>query len=64
MLTGDVKKILIGILTQMTKEHQEARAAVTDEAVRQFMAVRPIDGTSGKVDKQSGAAATAAASTA
>lgn len=47
MLTGDVKKILIGILTQMTKDHQEARAAVTDEAVRKFMAVRSIDGGDG-----------------
>lgn len=47
MLTGEVKKILIGILTQMTKDHQEARAAVTDEMVRNFMAVRPIDGSGG-----------------
>ena len=45
MLTGEVKKILIGILTQMTKDHQEARAAVSDETVRAFMAVRPIDGS-------------------
>eukprot|EP00904_Undaria_pinnatifida_P013005 jgi/Undpi1/8835/HiC_scaffold_25.g11297.m1 len=45
MLTGEVKKILIGILTQMTKDHQDARAAVTDETVRNFMAVRPIDGS-------------------
>lgn len=43
MLTGEVKKILIGILTEMTKAHQQARAAVTDEDVRRFMAVRPID---------------------
>eukprot|EP00752_Nemacystus_decipiens_P005636 g5100.t1 len=47
MLTGEVKKILIGILTQMTKDHQDARAAVTDEMVRKFMAVRPIDGSGG-----------------
>lgn len=47
MLTGEVKKILIGILTQMTKDHQDARAAVTDEMVRNFMAVRPIDGSGG-----------------
>lgn len=47
MLTGEVKKILIGILTQMTKDHQDARAAVTDEMVRNFMAVRPIDGGGG-----------------
>lgn len=45
MLTGEVKKILIGILTRMTKDHQDARAAVTDEMVRDFMAVRPIDGS-------------------
>ncbi|CAN0579615.1 unnamed protein product, partial [Ectocarpus sp. 12 AP-2014] len=42
MLTGEVKKILIEILTKMTKNHQDARAAVTDEMVRSFMAVRPI----------------------
>ncbi|CBN78295.1 Tryptophan--tRNA ligase [Ectocarpus siliculosus] len=45
MLTGEVKKILIEILTKMTKDHQDARAAVTDEMVRSFMAVRPIDGS-------------------
>ena len=47
MLTGEVKKILIGILTQMTKDHQDARAAVTDDMVRKFMAVRPIDSSGG-----------------
>lgn len=46
MLTGDVKKILIEILTELTKAHQEARAAVTDADVRHFMSVRPIDGGS------------------
>lgn len=31
MLTGDVKKRLIEILTQMVQRHQQARALVTEE---------------------------------
>lgn len=57
MLTGEVKKILIGILTGMTKAHQDARAAVTDEDVRRFMAVRPIDGSGGETPPAPPAAA-------
>lgn len=43
MLTGEVKKELIGILQEMVKEHQERRALVTDEIVQQYMAVRPLE---------------------
>lgn len=43
MLTGEVKKELIGILQEMVKEHQERRAQITDEVIQQFMAVRPLE---------------------
>lgn len=43
MLTGEVKKELIGVLQQMVKEHQDRRAAVTDEVIASFMAVRPLE---------------------
>lgn len=42
MLTGEVKKRLIEVLTEMVERHQRARAAVTDEMVDAFMAVRPL----------------------
>lgn len=42
MLTGEVKKRLIDLLTEMVERHQRARAAVTDEMVDAFMAVRPL----------------------
>lgn len=31
MLTGDVKKRLIEVLTELVERHRRARAAVTDE---------------------------------
>eukprot|EP00916_Digyalum_oweni_P007126 GHVL01012087.1.p1 GENE.GHVL01012087.1~~GHVL01012087.1.p1 ORF type:complete len:393 (+),score=72.69 GHVL01012087.1:663-1841(+) len=37
LLTGEVKKILIDKLIILLKNHQEARAKVTDEMVREFM---------------------------
>lgn len=37
MLTGEVKKVLIDVLTDLTKKHQEAKALVTDDVVRHFM---------------------------
>ncbi|CAE7836803.1 WARS1 [Symbiodinium microadriaticum] len=43
MLTGEVKKELIGVLTELVGEHQERRANVTDEVVAQYMQVRPLD---------------------
>ncbi|KAF8392042.1 hypothetical protein HHK36_022382 [Tetracentron sinense] len=42
MLTGEVKKRLIEVLTEIVERHRRARAAVTDEMVDAFMAVRPL----------------------
>lgn len=43
MLTGEVKKILSDTLCEFVKDFQDRRAKVTDEDVRKFMSVRPID---------------------
>lgn len=43
MLTGEVKKELIGVLQQLVGEHQERRKLVTDEVVAAYMAVRALD---------------------
>ncbi|KAL6556513.1 hypothetical protein OROGR_005801 [Orobanche gracilis] len=42
MLTGEVKKRLIEVLTELVEKFQKARAAVTEEMVDAFMAVRPL----------------------
>ncbi|KAF7124359.1 hypothetical protein RHSIM_Rhsim12G0003500 [Rhododendron simsii] len=42
MLTGEVKKRLGEVLTELVERHQRARATVTDEMVDAFMAVRPL----------------------
>lgn len=42
MLTGEVKKRLTEVLTELVERHRRARAAVTDEMVDAFMAVRPL----------------------
>ncbi|CAL5322799.1 unnamed protein product [Camellia sinensis] len=42
MLTGEVKMRLIELLTELVERHRRARAAVTDEMVDVFMAVRPL----------------------
>ncbi|XP_075508437.1 tryptophan--tRNA ligase, cytoplasmic-like [Primulina tabacum] len=42
MLTGEVKQRLIEVLTEIVENHRSARAAVTDEMVDAFMAVRPL----------------------
>uniref|UniRef100_A0A7N2KKE4 Tryptophan--tRNA ligase, cytoplasmic n=1 Tax=Quercus lobata TaxID=97700 RepID=A0A7N2KKE4_QUELO len=42
MLTGEVKQRLIEVLTKLVERHRRARAAVTDEMVDAFMAVRPL----------------------
>ncbi|KAL9269131.1 Tryptophan--tRNA ligase, cytoplasmic-like protein [Drosera capensis] len=42
MLTGEVKKRLIEVLTDIVERHRRARAAVTEEMVDAFMAVRPL----------------------
>jgi len=42
MLTGEVKQILIDILTSRVRQHQIARAAVTEDVVDTFMSIRPL----------------------
>ncbi|KAJ9189083.1 hypothetical protein P3X46_000415 [Hevea brasiliensis] len=42
MLTGEVKKRLAEVLTDLVERHRLARSAVTDEMVDAFMAVRPL----------------------
>lgn len=42
MMTGEVKKELIACLTDLTREHQERRALVTEEVLKQFMTVREL----------------------
>mmetsp|Transcript_30739 Transcript_30739/g.35593 ORF Transcript_30739/g.35593 Transcript_30739/m.35593 type:complete len:448 (+) Transcript_30739:36-1379(+) len=42
MMTGEVKKILIEILQNLVKEHQERRAKVTDADIERFMTVRKM----------------------
>ena len=42
MLTGEVKQTLITLLQGMVARHQEARALVTDDVVRAFMAQRAM----------------------
>lgn len=43
MLTGEVKKMLIEILSEFVAGHQARRSAVTREVIDQFMAVRALD---------------------
>lgn len=42
MLTGEIKAELVKVLVEMVERHQKARAAVTEEVVDAFMAVRPM----------------------
>ena len=42
LLTGEVKKELIGILQTFVAEHQERRKLVTEEVIKQYMEVRPL----------------------
>ncbi|XP_057457480.1 tryptophan--tRNA ligase, cytoplasmic [Lotus japonicus] len=42
MLTGEVKQRLVEVLTALVERHCRARAAVTEEMVDAFMAVRPL----------------------
>jgi len=43
LLTGQVKARLIEVLTDLVHGHQIQREAVTEEVVRKFMEVRPLD---------------------
>lgn len=42
MMTGEVKKILIGVLQGVVGDHQARRKLVTNEMVKQFMKIRPF----------------------
>lgn len=42
MLTRDLKNILIEILQAITGQHQRARAQLTDDNVKEFMRLRPM----------------------
>lgn len=43
MMTGEVKLLLIDCLQKFVAEFQERRKKVTEEDVRKFMGVRPIN---------------------
>lgn len=43
MMTGEVKGKLIEVLGELVGEHQRRRAEVTDDTIRQFMEVRPLE---------------------
>jgi tryptophanyl-tRNA synthetase len=43
MMSGDVKKRLIEVMTDFNRDFQERRAAITDDEVREYMKVRPLD---------------------
>ncbi|KAL7675088.1 hypothetical protein ACOME3_001357 [Neoechinorhynchus agilis] len=42
MLTGELKKITIDVVTKLLAEHQERRAKVTDDVVKEYMKIRPL----------------------
>ncbi|KAJ3649530.1 hypothetical protein Zmor_021270 [Zophobas morio] len=42
LLTGELKKILIDILTPVVSKHQERRAKITDEIIKQYMTPRKL----------------------
>jgi len=43
MMSGEVKKRLIEVLTPMIMEHQRRRALVTDDVVRRYTTERPLE---------------------
>jgi len=45
MLSGEIKKILIGILQDLVENHKEKRKMITDEEVFEWMKIRPIKTT-------------------
>ncbi|CAH8519516.1 unnamed protein product [Schistosoma curassoni] len=42
LLTGEIKKELITLLTEFVTEHQRRRAAITDEVLKRFMTPHPL----------------------
>ena len=43
MVTSQIKDALIAVLVPMVEAHQAARKGVTDDVVKAFMAVRPLE---------------------
>lgn len=43
MFTSEVKKELTAVIQKLLAEHQERRAKITDEEVKKFMEIRPIN---------------------
>lgn len=43
MLTGEVKKILIGEVQKLIADFQQRRAQVTDDVVKQFFEIRQLE---------------------
>jgi tryptophanyl-tRNA synthetase len=43
MMTGEVKAILIEVLTQFITEFQERRKKITDDDIKKFLEVRPMN---------------------
>ena len=43
MLSGEIKAVLIEVMQKLVKEHQEARARVTDDVIDSFMKVRKLN---------------------
>jgi tryptophanyl-tRNA synthetase len=43
LLTGFLKKELIEVLQKMVKEHQDRRALVTDDMIREYMKPRKLN---------------------
>ena len=43
LLTGDLKKVLIEKLQAMVLKHQQARASISDDLVREFMTQRKLN---------------------
>uniref|UniRef100_A0A1L8EFI0 Tryptophan--tRNA ligase, cytoplasmic n=1 Tax=Haematobia irritans TaxID=7368 RepID=A0A1L8EFI0_HAEIR len=42
ILTGEIKKLAIDIITPIVEKHQSARRLVTDEILQSFMEIRPL----------------------
>lgn len=43
LLTGELKKILIDIITPIVAEHQRRRAEITEEQLKKFFTLRPLN---------------------
>jgi len=43
LLTGEVKQILIQVLSDLVATHQKRKAEVTDEVLHKFMKIRPLE---------------------